>query len=394
MNDITCTYKYIKSIRKQLSSYHTLACAMAHLKCINQIDERCLVLTVLLHKSTQIEEVARVISLRINRSVCGDIKPNISDQPGIIISYDVEGTRNNKPVLRDPIYPHFHALIILPGKIPVPQDRQKLKENIGEGIKSLDEVSNVWLNDFDPTRQSILRTIDYITKFDGAAARHKIGKNTFIPTLDFFSDKLCRQSREGLFERISELFDSLIWDHRPFFSHPNQKILLPGQAIVLNHHEKIGTDFGRDEFKRKHILKIRGEYEAKYLPSTPGPAGSEVAGANQQSGCDHDIDPEAPAPDVMLMPDKASLESEVAKCEPTNTGWPILSLGKANHGPARLHVPCSFSGDARYGMTSLENRNVVRARGPPYPNRYRVNGLVAMWTLLSCECQSFTSFYP
>lgn len=130
--------------------------SIQHFDDITDIDTRSYFLTIHVNYKTQLETCRKLVYYKITRMLNNNIYRLGPHRPALIIADDVEGSRDHLPELSNPIYPHLHALLIMPDSV----NDITMMSNV---ISSIREVKKVDIIEYD-YRQPLPRLIDYVLK--------------------------------------------------------------------------------------------------------------------------------------------------------------------------------------------------------------------------------------
>jgi len=128
-------------------NYRYLINSTSHFSDTSNIDERTFAFIIHVNTVSDLNKIRKLIPLNLNKVITGD-RYSISDErPAIVIFDDVEGSRDFNPNLINPVYPHFHGVLILSkqtmDQIP---DINKLVADMESSISSLREVRRASAN--------------------------------------------------------------------------------------------------------------------------------------------------------------------------------------------------------------------------------------------------------
>lgn len=207
-----------------VQSYHLLAQSICHMDYVKDLDHRTYFLTVKVVNRSALSDLDKVIFIKINQVLYGNQKGRGSRKAALIICGDVEGSRDGNPELRNPIQPHFHALLILSKKDQVVwKGRQdelfaKIKSEIASirEVKYLNDQAEVWIEPFDSSKGSIPETISYVEKAYWQAQPRNVD---FKPAAVFPFEIIHQQhSSSKWLNRKTDYYNQLIYDPRVLFS--------------------------------------------------------------------------------------------------------------------------------------------------------------------------------
>ena len=137
MNSVT---KNTLTTSKQLLQCQSIIRSITHLDDISDIDKRMLFLTVNVENKYHLENIHKRIYMRINDYITTEAYKISPISPAMILTDDVEGSRNNKPQLVNPIAPHMHRLVIAPSNIKI---TDSFIAGMERAIAELGEIRNI-----------------------------------------------------------------------------------------------------------------------------------------------------------------------------------------------------------------------------------------------------------
>ena len=135
--------------------------SIVHLSNHSSIDTRTYFGTIHVRSYHDLERIRKIVYLYLNELVTSSRYGFSDDQPSLIIGDDVEGSRDNNPVVVNPLYPHYHFLLIMPEGYDCSM--------VSEVLNRISEVVSVDIRKYDYSK-SIDRMISYIMKmsnYDG-----------------------------------------------------------------------------------------------------------------------------------------------------------------------------------------------------------------------------------
>lgn len=262
MNDIFTAHPFhlLNSLDKNhVHANLLLSRAIGHFADCTNLDVRCFFLTIGTYKREFVNQIGKVVYLKICRAIHGTTNNLPSHlKPALILSEDIDGSRVNKFGLH-PTKFHFHGILILPYEILERVDGADSLIEIESAINSLREVSeNTWIKKFDPSNESLNRTIGYASK---SVLSDVIDHGVpFSSTLYPFDLELCNKKspKAKLWMQNSEkIFGDLMTDHRPYFSHDSQKQLQPHQSAFVESCKLLDV-YKREKFKSAFINHLLG----------------------------------------------------------------------------------------------------------------------------------------
>jgi len=96
-----------------LLSYRCLISSISHFTNYSNIDKRAFKLTAHVDGGNDLHKIRNLISIKLNKLVMGNGSSTDPSRPALIIADDVEGSKDLRPNLENPLYRHFHGLIVL-----------------------------------------------------------------------------------------------------------------------------------------------------------------------------------------------------------------------------------------------------------------------------------------
>lgn len=168
-------------------SIHNLSCSIYHFKDIDKIHRNTYAITIHLRNKGNIDLrfITKTIHQLINKAIVNNKKPRNKQNAGLLLNFDVEGTREFKPVTSNYILPHVHGCIFLQPNTIKNRCNEEIISCIKREIysnKYLESViKNIWIKKFKPKNGTLLNYISYSSKAENyEAITSNINQTTFI----------------------------------------------------------------------------------------------------------------------------------------------------------------------------------------------------------------------
>lgn len=186
---------------KQLFQCQSIIRSITHLDDISEIDKRMLFLTVNVENKHHLENIHKRIYTRINDYITSEAYKISPISPAMILTDDVEGSRNNKPQLVKPIAPHMHGLVIAPSNIKITDTFIVGMEHAIAELGEIRNISPTWIVDI-----SISNRTHFIDVFISSLKQHypqiknvTSNENTRVVTLSISKEYLETASKLNTF---------------------------------------------------------------------------------------------------------------------------------------------------------------------------------------------------
>lgn len=162
-------------------NYRYLINSIQHFSDIDNLDQRTFAITVHVNKASDLNLIRKLIPLHLNELITDDRYSISNERPALIICDDVEGSRDFNPNLTNPVYPHFHGVLILSKETMVQiKDMDKFITEMENKLLLINEVRHATANnkavDIKPYhyKNSIFDLASYSTKL-----MHQAGNTDF-----------------------------------------------------------------------------------------------------------------------------------------------------------------------------------------------------------------------
>jgi len=132
---------------KQLLQCQSIIRSITHLDDISDIDKRMLFLTVNVENNYLLKNIHKRIYMRISDYITKEAYRISPLSPALLLTDDVEGSRNNNPQLVNPITPHMHGLIIVPNNIKITASYITGMEHAIAELGEIKNISPTWIVD-------------------------------------------------------------------------------------------------------------------------------------------------------------------------------------------------------------------------------------------------------
>lgn len=179
----------INRMKLELSrSIQNLSSCIYHFNEIDNIYNNTYIMTIHFRDKNNIDYkcISKDVHKAINKAIVNKEKPRNNKNAGLLMNFDIEGTREYKPVIDKYICPHVHGCILLQKstiknrsdeEIITSIEKQIFKDN--SYLKS--QVQKIWIKKLDANNGNLLSYITYSSKaenFEGITS--KINQTTFI----------------------------------------------------------------------------------------------------------------------------------------------------------------------------------------------------------------------
>lgn len=100
-----------------LKHYRYLINSVSHFTDIKNLDQRMFSFMIHVKTASDLSKVKGLVALKLNKLITDDTYSIAPIRPAIIITDDVEGSRDSNPNLTNPEHSHLHGVIIIPNEV-------------------------------------------------------------------------------------------------------------------------------------------------------------------------------------------------------------------------------------------------------------------------------------
>lgn len=129
---------------KGLLQYQLLMRSITHLDDISDIDKRMLFPTIFVEDKKHLEGIHKPIYKKLNGYITKQSRKICPTSPALYLSDDVEGSRNNRPQLINPISPHMHGILVIPNNINITGSYLVGMEHAIADMREIRNISPTW----------------------------------------------------------------------------------------------------------------------------------------------------------------------------------------------------------------------------------------------------------
>lgn len=206
------------------SNYRYLINSIQHFSNIDNLDQRTFAITVHVNKTSDLNLIRKVIPLHLNELITNDMYSISDERSALVICDDVEGSRDFKPNLTNPVYPHFHGVLILSKEtMDHIQDMDKFITKMENKLLLLDEVRHATANsktvDITPYHymNSIFDLASYSTKLIRQAGNTDFDFGVYPYEFDLHNKKNVALGIQAM-SNAEKLFEEVLADPAIAFS--------------------------------------------------------------------------------------------------------------------------------------------------------------------------------